>query len=395
MEAGLLALADDLSGAVETAACLRPLGRATTVELARAEAPHAHNAQSVVVVDLDVRALPAAEAARVAGAALRDAHERPVFLKIDSQLRGNVAAVLGAAADRPLVVAPALPALDRTAVGGVAHLRGVPLHRSGAWQVEGTSPPRSIAEALAPLPCRSIPLPTVRSAALRAALVECAAAGEVAVCDGETDADLDAVVTAAPDRARLAGSGGLAAALGRAARRCAVEAPPPPTGNPVLIVVGTAAPEAAEQLGVAELRGTHVVTCRPADLLGRGTSESALARALGALERGPTALSIDAAEPVPPERSRDLVRGLAATAAGVVERHPGPVDLVLTGGETARLVLDALGVRALVPVGEIHHGAVRSRTPAGTSVVTRPGSFGGRDSLVRIVEHLRPQQSKG
>jgi D-threonate/D-erythronate kinase len=393
---GLLALADDLSGAVETAACLRPLDASTTVELTRTHArPVAHNAQSVVVVDLDSRALPAAEAARVVHAALRDAGERPVFVKIDSQLRGNVAATLGAAANRPLVVAPALPALHRTVVGGVAHLNGVPLHRSGAWRVEGTSPPRSIAEALGPLHCRTIPLETVRSKDLATALAECAAAGEVPVCDGETDVDLDAVVAAAPAGARLAGSGGLAAALGRTARRPAAETPPPPTGNPVLIVVGTASPEAAEQLRVAELRGTRIVGCSPTDLIGRGTSESALSRALVALERGPTALSIDSAEPIAPGRSRDLVRGLASTAAGIVERSPGPVDLVLTGGETARLVLDALGVRALVPVGQIHHGAVRSRTSAGASVVTRPGSFGGSDSLVRIVEHLRPQESKG
>ncbi|WP_207920288.1 four-carbon acid sugar kinase family protein [Saccharopolyspora aridisoli] len=390
LENGLLVLADDLSGAVETAACLRPLGQSTTVELARQDpAPTAHNAQAVVVMDLDIRALPATEAGRITSVALRGAGDR-VFVKIDSQLRGNVGAVLSAAADRPLVVAPALPALRRSVVGGVAHLHGVPLHRSDAWQVEGTSPPRSIAEALTPLPCRTIALETVRSASLRAALAECIATGEVPICDGEMDADLDAVVAAAPDGARLAGSGGLAAALGRTAPEPADETPITPTGNPLLLVVGTASPEAAEQLRIAELRGMRTVACSTTDLVGQGTSESALSRALVALERGPTALRIDPSEPVAPGQSRNLVRGLASTAARIVERQPGPVDIVLTGGETARLVLDALGVRRLVPVGQIHHGAVHSRTPAGTSVVTRPGSFGESDSLARIVEHLRP-----
>lgn len=391
LENGLLALADDLSGAVETAACLRALGQSTTVELARQDSsPTAHNAQSVVAVDLDIRSLPAATAGRITSTALRGAGDRGVFVKIDSQLRGNVGAVLTAAADRPLVVAPALPALHRSVVGGVAHLHGVPLHRSAAWQVEGASPPRSIAEALAPLPCRTIPLGTVRSASLRAALAECIATDEVPICDGEVDADLDAVVAAAPDGARLAGSGGLAAAIGRTAPAPADETPITATGNPLLLVVGTASPEAAGQLRVAELRGMRTVTCGTADLVGQGISESALSRALVALERGPTALRIDPSEPVAPGWSRKLARGLASTAAGVVARQPGPVDVVLTGGETARLVLDALGVRTLVPVGQIHHGAVHSRTPAGTSVVTRPGSFGESDSLARIVEHLRP-----
>ncbi|WP_406690046.1 four-carbon acid sugar kinase family protein [Saccharopolyspora sp. ID03-671] len=378
---GLLALADDLSGAVETAACLRPLGRSTTVELSGPNsAPLAHNAQGVVVADLDNRALPAAEASQLAREALREQGGRPVFIKIDSQLRGPVAAVLGAAADRPLVVAPALPALGRTVAGGVAHVRGVPLHLSDGWRVEGTAPPRSVAEALSPLPCRGIALETVRSDALAGAIAECLAAGRVPICDGETDADMDAVVAATPDGARLAGSGGLAAALGRTAPAPVAENPHPATGNPLLMVVGTGSPTAAEQLRLAELRGTRVLD---------HTGEI-VPRALAALEHGPVALRIDPSEPIAPERSRERARGLAATAARIVEGCPSPVDLVLTGGETARLVLDALGVRSLSPVGQVHHGAVVCRTPEGTSVVTRPGSFGEADSLARIVEHLSP-----
>ncbi|MFI6951717.1 nucleotide-binding domain containing protein [Streptomyces sp. NPDC050422] len=63
-------------------------------------------------------------------------------------------------------------------------------------------------------------------------------------------------------------------------------------------------------------------------------------------------------------------------------------DLVLTGGETARTLLDALAVTSLLPVGQVHHGAVLCRTPQGRGVVIRPGSHGGQDSLVRMVEAL-------
>ncbi|MFD0489385.1 nucleotide-binding domain containing protein [Saccharopolyspora spinosporotrichia] len=83
------------------------------------------------------------------------------------------------------------------------------------------------------------------------------------------------------------------------------------------------------------------------------------------------------------------MRRLAGTVRRVVTAVED-VDLVLTGGETARKVLDALGVRALRPVAQVHHGAVLSRTADGRSVVTRPGSFGDPDSLVRILRHLRP-----
>ncbi|GAA4943415.1 hypothetical protein GCM10023238_06650 [Streptomyces heliomycini] len=54
-------------------------------------------------------------------------------------------------------------------------------------------------------------------------------------------------------------------------------------------------------------------------------------------------------------------------------------------------MLDSLGVTTLWPVGEIHHGAVHCRTADGRSVVTRPGSFGGPDSFVRIAAALRPR----
>ncbi|MFE1840452.1 nucleotide-binding domain containing protein [Streptomyces sviceus] len=56
----------------------------------------------------------------------------------------------------------------------------------------------------------------------------------------------------------------------------------------------------------------------------------------------------------------------------------------MTGGETARRVLDALGVAYLAPLGQIHHGAVHALTADGRHVVTRPGSFGDTDSLLRI-----------
>jgi len=45
-------------------------------------------------------------------------------------------------------------------------------------------------------------------------------------------------------------------------------------------------------------------------------------------------------------------------------------------------------VSALDIVAEVATGTVVSRRPGGRLVVTRPGSFGGPTSLVRVVEHL-------
>ncbi|MGP3945947.1 nucleotide-binding domain containing protein, partial [Streptomyces sp. 6N106] len=111
----------------------------------------------------------------------------------------------------------------------------------------------------------------------------------------------------------------------------------------------------------------------------------------GVPDAGPTEDAADGAGPRPrPVSARRLVLGLARAVQDAVAAHHGAVDLVLTGGETARRVLDALAVTELDPVGQVHHGAVHLSTPDGRSVVTRPGSFGDPDSLRHIVQALRP-----
>lgn len=79
------------------------------------------------------------------------------------------------------------------------------------------------------------------------------------------------------------------------------------------------------------------------------------------------------------------VEALARVVAPAAREHPA---LVLTGGETARAVLVAIGA------GELHvreawdDGVVVSATPDGRIVVTKPGAFGGPHALVRIAERL-------
>ena len=154
--------------------------------------------------------------------------------------------------------------------------------------------------------------------------------------DAETDEDLDAILAAAPPDATLVGSAGLAAALGR---RIGATPLPSPTPRDVPLLVGVGTRAADEQL-----------------------------RRLG--------------DTVP------VVRGTAEQVAREIAAAPKS-DLVLTGGETARRTLDALGVTTLEAIAEIHHGAVQCRTPDGRHVTIRPGGFGGPDSLLQIVEACR------
>ena len=72
----------------------------------------------------------------------------------------------------------------------------------------------------------------------------------------------------------------------------------------------------------------------------------------------------------------------------------GPAaDLILTGGETAREVLDALGVRSLTPLASVQHGAVVSLSDDGRLVGTKPGSFGDSDALVQLYSAIKDLRS--
>ncbi|WP_329445430.1 4-hydroxythreonine-4-phosphate dehydrogenase PdxA [Streptomyces canus] len=388
----VLALADDLSGAAETAVALGMPGR-IVLGPASMDSPAYGEA---VVVDLDCRCLPASDAARRVREALRAVPPGVLVLKkADSLLRGNLAAETAACAEgaEGVVVATALPALRRTVRGGVVHLDGVPLHTTDAWRAESTAPPPSISAALGDARTTLVPLEAVRGDALPAVLREAVDAGQLPVCDAETDADLDLIAQAAlacGPGVRLMGTSGLAAAVGRLLRRTDGDVAPTTAGEgrqalagggrqrPLLVVVGTADPSAPAQIAQLTGRGARHVSVSP-DVMNSGPVNSDVPADV-------TVLSIDSGPGIRPGSARRLVSALARLAAD----RAGDADLVLTGGETARRVLDAIGVAHLAPLGQIHHGAVHARTPDGRHVVTRPGSFGDTDSLLRIATALRP-----
>ncbi|MFI7149729.1 4-hydroxythreonine-4-phosphate dehydrogenase PdxA [Nonomuraea sp. NPDC050022] len=400
---GVLIVADDLSGAAESAARVMMRGTRTRILLTHDTVRGERELADILVVDTDSRHRQPAEAAaavRSTVALASAGRPRLIFKKIDSLLRGNVAAEVAALATpgAAVVVAPALPGLDRVIRGGVLYVAGAALHQANAWAVDGVPAPTSVESALAPLPARVLDLATVRSDRLSEAIASCARDAHIALCDAETDQDLDAILRAAltVPSVRLVGSGGLADALGRHLRSlgpAAGEHPPVPghggVGCPAaLVVVGSAEPVAAEQVRRLTEAGAVPVALPLAALLGTPDGREPLPHIpLG--DRAVVAY-LDSAGVVLPAASRDIASRLAEAVADAVRAYERPVDLVLTGGETARRVLDALQVRELTPVGQVHPGAVHSRTADGRSVVTRPGSFGEADSLVEIVRALAP-----
>ncbi|WP_111509353.1 4-hydroxythreonine-4-phosphate dehydrogenase PdxA [Mycobacterium kyogaense] len=374
--ADILVLADDLSGAAEAAASF--LGRIPEARLVLDPA-HA-DLSGVTVVDLNTRGAAPAQTDSVLTATLdRSPAGRLTIVKIDSLLRGHIGSTVDVLADRgPVVVAAGLPGLGRTVRDGVLHVDGVPLHRTDLWHLEPAPPPESITDVVRH-PSRICSSPGDIAAAV--------ADGAVAICDVASDSDLDAALAAARQvpGVQLIGTAALTAAL---ARTLDASSPVPIAESNcpsvVLTVVGTGARNATAQVAALVDTGAVPITVEAGELL-TGTAESSrLAEALAT--HAQVVLTIGGSVPAP-QRAELATRLGSYVAAGdrAATRRP---DFVLTGGETARAVIDALGYDALRPVDVVHHGAVVSVTSDGRRIVTRPGSFGDRDSFVDITAHL-------
>jgi len=396
----LLVIADDLTGGADAGVRFARAGLATRLLLDPATDPAAHpGSAQVVVVDTDGRRLTPA-AARVA---VRDVARRGgrIFKKVDSLLRGPVAAelagLLDAVPDALVLLAPALPAAGRTTVDGVQLVDGTPLHRAdGAWAAEPGTPPEDVTTLLAPLGVTRAGLAEVRGGRLASTLDS--ATTPVLLCDAETDDDLAAIVhagLACGRRVCWAGTAGLAGALASALTRDAAAgsvAPRPderisfggrgPDG-PYLAVIGSATPTALAQADQLAARGARLFSIPAGDLAGgRLDLADRIRTAVGGAD---TVVRVDGG--VDPAATDLVAAGLAAVTAPAAARSR---LLVLTGGATARGVLAGAGVTGLWLLAEPEPGVVVGAEPGtGRITVTKAGSFGDPRTLVRAVEAVR------
>jgi uncharacterized protein YgbK (DUF1537 family) len=336
-----------------------------------------------------------------------------IYKKVDSQLRGNpgteVAAALDAWPEAIALVTPALPREQRVVRSG--QLEGPGVSPVALLEVFGSNGDRS----LYPLGVAEL-RNGVASQGL-AALTP----GTIVLADAETDDDLSALVIAAwaTGRAVLwAGSAGLAGAL---ARYLATARPPssrsrpsswrenyvgdllparadqPDQGRGVLVLVAS-----RDQLARRQLRALVAIGDVPMSEV--PFSREALTRWLNVeLPRlrarlgtgGTVAICSSPTDAGGPERLECaklvVTAGLALVTAGSLAH-----DMLATGGETARCLLDAMGERRCTVVREIEPGMPHLRTERqGLNIVTKSGSFGTERSLVNAVEALRRWRGHG
>jgi uncharacterized protein YgbK (DUF1537 family) len=385
-------IADDLTGAADTGVQFVHAGYRTAVFFRATEV--LEDGLDAVVFDTDSRAMPAGFAAkRVVDAAHAAGEARIVYKKLDSTLRGNVAAELaaalgGARRDRA-IVAPAFPAAGRTTVGGSQRVHGVPVD-----ETEMANDPHT--------PVREAHVPSLLADAFSSVgrlsiedLADSELVGgtledyECVVADAERDADLEALVRAVPDPTRVlwAGSAGLALALGRVypgpyAGTARVRRTPV---RPVLVVVGSLSGVAREQ--VRRLVEAYGEVDVPVD----GKEPNAVQRAVDVARRA-LAGGTCAVVRSPEERiaSSESVLGSLSVVAALLSEEGLFEGLVLTGGATAVGVAQRLGASGIRLEGEVESGVPMGilAGPRPYPVVTKAGGFGGPDTLVGAVEAL-------
>ncbi|MEX3764551.1 4-hydroxythreonine-4-phosphate dehydrogenase PdxA [Paraburkholderia phenoliruptrix] len=425
--ARLLIIGDDLSGTADCAVTCARHGLTSVVSFGPTPAMDAAQID-VLAIDTDTRRQLPAEAVRANQEAWH-AHSpgRRIYKKIDSTLRGNVAAEVAALASVAgmAVVAPAFPRAGRTTRGARQFVFGSPVEESEVWRNEGIAGTADLQAMLgaAGLRVATFDLAAVRegAASLQARLSACLVAQwQAVVCDSETDADLACIAAASAtlDGVFWVGSAGLAAPLIEvlAARQSEQETtngsthrPTPPTrafarsggtAHPrgVMTVVGSMSSVSHRQ--VALLRGEagdslDLFDVDAADLLDP-VSPAALmltTRVTHSLMRGRHVIvavsqSQRAAVDDGAHIARQLAEHLAPAAA-----HAGA--LIATGGETARALLSAMKVNALRVIEEIETGVpLLAAAHAGRTlpVVTKAGGFGQPDTLYRAWQRLAAMQ---
>ncbi len=350
-------IADDLTGALDTSTPFVEAGLTVAVAIEpKALAQALALNPDILAVNTVSRGLAADDAAVIVAevlATLGPACPKILFKKIDSRLKGNVAAESEALARisgrGQIVVAPAIPDQERFTIDGAVTGRGVEM----------------------PLPVR----PLFRATRFA-----------VDIIDAENDADLDRLVSRLDWSGTVAvGARGLGCALARSlAKASSGGASFRPVGA-TLFAFGSRDPITTAQ--IERLRQTGLITVVDASA---GLAPENVCPNLPAVIRCTGDLT----------DSPDAVASRFAAAIARIADATNPDMLMMGGGDTALAILRALGTSVLIPNGEIEPGIpwfeIHRADGRSLFCAVKSGGFGNRDSLLKLIpENLLMQVETG
>jgi uncharacterized protein YgbK (DUF1537 family) len=366
-------LADDLSGALDAAAAFHKSGRRVKIALSAREWPDA-SPEDVVGITTETRNATgdaAAEIVRGVVAQARERGDRLIYKKIDSTLRGPVAAELAALAaalpEARFLFAPSNPAVGRTVRAGRLLVHGVPVAETEFAR-----------DPISPVRESSIPV-----------LLGDAGAGRVTIADAETAVDLAKAVQQMQSAGKLwvaIGSGALAhplAALGAGQSSVTQAAENLLPQGPAIFVGGSAHAINRIQAGdLARACGVPVREVRPGQL------DTVTGLAISDIARHGSVALLLAAEWVESGNALRSITNVAQTVALETQA----TRIFATGGETAFAVCRALSVSCLTFHQEVEPGlglAWAEGTVGTMCWAVKPGGFGDANTWTRAARAMR------
>jgi D-threonate/D-erythronate kinase len=406
----ILIIADDLTGAADSAVQFRQVGFSAVVLTYPARHQVARPHPQVLSLSLNTRAASPAAVRRIwerhAPTICALAQGALVYQKIDSTLRGHpgleVRLLLGYLGASAAVIVPAFPKLGRHTIDGVHRVHDVPLAETEYARSQPGKPatshlPELFTSGDAPRPIH-LPWRVIEAGAevvaewLQQRLAEPC---QLITADAATEQHLDILTQAVLPLGRrvlLVGSAGWAERLAIACKGFMTGGLEVPG---VLGVVGSLSPIATRQVQVASQAGVTVVRLPSPTADARPDEPAQGWQALmHTLAGGRSAVIWTNPGDLRAASHPSGQRVLDASAALVCELlSTTPVSgLVIVGGETARTVFRALRTSGLVLAGEMARGMPYGRLLdgpfAGLPVITKAGGFGAETTLVDGLQFL-------
>jgi uncharacterized protein YgbK (DUF1537 family) len=415
-ESRLAVLADDLTGACDTACQFSRYGLRTVVT---------HSSRlvwdcsvRVLAVNSDSRGQNSSTAHKTVEKISRqliDVNRIPFYKKIDSTLKGNWCSELGALVKvfQPeiVLIAPAFPSWGRTTQNGIQYVnrhpvfaqKTIPSPDSVAATKKDLSNLVNLLEHYFGRRVKLIKRPTLRKGAKQVEQEIQTARSKgypFLVFDAINDEDLKNICLGGgrlEQKVLWVGSGGLARflPLGWGCRLRKLVDPPVISSKPILILIGSLSPINAEQLAfLAGVRPFISITPHDEHFLQGQKVLTRVDLVRQALDHGlDVALSVCFSDSNRSSAQLQPLYEIFQFLSVKLVESKGFGGLIIVGGETAMKLYKKMGAQGIEIQGEVQPGIPFGRWVGGLldgqPVITKAGGFGQFDTLLKATEFLR------
>ncbi|MCL2159888.1 MAG: hypothetical protein FWH48_10810 [Oscillospiraceae bacterium] len=403
--AKLLIIADDLTGALDSAAQFVKKQISVAVATDIDNLKNIQGKHEVLAVNTESRHMSAQKAAEAVRAAAEYGASMGIqycYKKIDSTLRGNIGAELEAlfdiCANSELMLVPSYCKLGRTVLDGCLYVHGIPVSET-AFGKDPLAPVKkdNIADVIREQ--TDIPAYSIKNFF---ELPPASKDKKVYIFDAETEKDLYKIGDLLMRQGRIgmtAGSGGFAGFLSdmpvfekRLDEKVKVK-------PPILTVCGSLNEVSRRQISYAAGLGHRIIGVDFESAENASSLNREIEQAVDFLKKGVNVI----VKTLPPQNlDRAVARRKIKTEALKISKILGDFardiiegsgisTLMVFGGDTAAGTLNSLGISWVEPLKEISPGVVLSKTVNlrhSLLLITKAGGFGDEDLIEKITEMM-------